>query len=59
MNGDIVIKLFTDSQYVMGQPARENILKADNFITQKENELQNPGLLKLLSGFYQLHHLFE
>ena len=55
MNQDIVMRIFTDSQYVMGLQAREGKLVADNFITQKGKELRNPDLLKIFFKLLASH----
>jgi len=55
MNGDIVMQIFTDSQYVMGLPERAGKLAADNFITKKGKDLQNSDLLKILFQLFASH----
>ncbi len=43
-----IIKLFSDSQYVVGLPARKEKLSALSFTTKKGNEIQNADLVKKL-----------
>ena len=42
------IKLFSDSQYVVGLPGRKEKLSALNFSTKKGDEIQNADLVKEL-----------
>lgn len=55
MGRDVVIQLFTDSQYVMNLPVRSGQLEADNFITKKGEELRNADLLKRLISLFANH----
>jgi len=50
-SGKIVLQIFTDSQYVVGLPAREHKLLAADFITKSGRTLQHADLVK---SFYQL-----
>jgi ribonuclease HI len=45
------IRVFTDSQYVTGLPARKEKIVLQNFTTQKGNALQNADLVKI---FFEL-----
>ncbi|MEP7144667.1 MAG: RNase H family protein [Ferruginibacter sp.] len=58
ISGDAVIQIVTDSQYVMGLPARGAKLQADNFITKKGKDLQNSDLLKLLFHLFAKHNIY-
>ena len=48
--GITTIKLFSDSQYVVGLPARKEKLSAAGFSTKKGKSLQNADLVKELFG---------
>ncbi len=50
-SGKIVLQIFTDSQYVVGLPAREDKLLTANFKTKNGRFLQHADLVK---SFYQL-----
>ena len=46
--GITTIKLFSDSQYVVGLPGRKEKLSASGFSTKKGNDIQNADLVKEL-----------
>ena len=46
-----LIRVYTDSQYVTGLPARKEKIVLQNFTTQKGNALQNADLVKI---FFEL-----
>ncbi|MEO7766930.1 MAG: RNase H family protein [Ferruginibacter sp.] len=58
MPGDIHIKVFTDSQYVVGLPLRAAKLSVDHFITKKGNDLQNADLVKVMIALLSRHSIY-
>lgn len=46
------IRLFSDSQYVIGLRGRKEKLSATNFFTKKGNEMQNADLVKELLALF-------
>ena len=51
------VTIYTDSQYVMGLPARKEKLVAMGFTSKKGKELQNADLIKRLLELYELYSI--
>ncbi len=56
-SGKIVLQIFTDSQYVVGLPAREHKLSTTHFLTKSGRTLQHADLVKSFFQLLEMHSI--